>query len=269
VQGDKPFDRTPAEVVEAILTIFNRDHDTGTGEDKGICEVVCLRGNNDLALWREINSFCLPDPYKTAREQVAKLQKAVAESADLPSLFGQTAERLLAATRQAQAWARAHYEMLRLQLDDRERSGKYRLSPLDVHVCEWLELPHPRRRSNLDDGPTVVTQQAAAPPVRPTVQCFDCGAEANLLPDGAMPKKGCVVCGSATFGREPVQPVVAPSAEFQRITSEDDQREFAKVTGERVAKSEPLSRNLDNAFDLPATLERCAPSLAVADPCVS
>lgn len=225
VQGDKAFDRAPAEVVEAIFTIFNRDHDTGTGDDRGICEVECLRGNTDLTLWREINRYCLPEAFKTAREQITHLEKSVAASITQPPLFGQVAERLLKATKQAQTWARGHYEMLRLQLDDRDRTGKYRLSPLDAHVCEWLEYPHPRRRSNLigDDTPT----QRQVAPARPTVQCFDCGAEANLLPDNSMPKKGCVVCGSGTFGRETVAPI-----DTSPVASESEQQAFSELVGD-------------------------------------
>lgn len=224
VDGDKPFDRAPAEVVEAIFTVFNRDHDTGTGEDKGICEVECMRGNNDLTLWREINRYCLPSAFKTAREQIAHLEKAGKDSAGLPALFGQAAERLLKATRQAQAWARGHYEMLRLQLDDRDRTGKYRLSPLDAHVCEWLEYPHPRRRSSLiGDDVAMRPAQAAA-----QVWCEACGTNTNLSLEGRAPRF-CPSC-KEPFG----QAEAKPPADEPRLpaASEADQQAFAESVGD-------------------------------------
>lgn len=209
----KPTDRAPSRVVEAIFRIFNAYHDTGQNEDNGICEIEALRGSDDMELLREVNDFCLPKvdgetgeaiTYSAASQQIAQLKKAISSAPTL--LHRSVAEQLVAATLQSVVWAKWHYAGLKADMEDKARTGKDRLSPLDAAVCRWLERPEPQYRSNLaGEAQPVVIQQGqtvATPAPRPTVQCESCGGISNLLANGQRPKF-CGVCREP-FGSEAV-----------------------------------------------------------------
>jgi hypothetical protein len=196
VSAMKFTDRSPYAVVEAIFRIFNPHHGTDPNQDNGICEVEVLRGNDDMEMLRAINQFCLPEIYKTAREQIAQLEEAAL--ADEQALFTQVAERLLESTLQSVEWARWHYSNLEADMEDRKTSGKDRLSPLDVAVCEWIERDPPRFRSNLTGQAQPVIVQGQAPGLTPPqTQCQTCGAFVNLI--NGQPPKICFVCSTSFY----------------------------------------------------------------------
>lgn len=227
VSEEKLVNKAPREVVEAILEVFNREHDTGNALDNGVCEIDVLRGNKDFDAefafgkaesLSALNRFCLPERYTAARKQIEQLRGAVANA---PSpLYKAVAERLLRSTLQSVTWAESRYRLVEKQVE----AGKVTFYPIDEAVFAWLERPEPRRRSNLEQGQ--MGQAQAQPSPRATVQCLDCGNEANLLPDNSMPKKGCLHCGSATFGRAEV--AASP------VASESEQRELSQSLGEKA-----------------------------------
>jgi len=185
-------DRAPGVVMVAIYRIFNPHHDTNPQEDNGICEVEVLRGSEDMALLRELQVLCLPGTYLTGREQLAQLKKAHAEARD--GLSAGVVERLISATETSITWAKWHYHRLQSQMENRARSGKEELSPLDAAVCQWIEQPEPRFRSQLVGEAQPVVMQGAAPVAIPQIQCQNCGAFVNLI-NGKAPKQ-CFVCQS-------------------------------------------------------------------------
>jgi hypothetical protein len=67
VSAEKLTPRIPAEVLDALLSVFNKHHGTDPFQDNGICEVTELRGNDDMALLLDINRHCLPGRYDTRR----------------------------------------------------------------------------------------------------------------------------------------------------------------------------------------------------------
>src|SRR5882762_1239604 len=68
--GMKPVDKAPGQMVESLLQTFNPHHGTDPQQDNGICEIVELLGQTDAQAIRNIQMYCLPEFYKTAREQI-------------------------------------------------------------------------------------------------------------------------------------------------------------------------------------------------------
>lgn len=230
IEAFKLRDRAPSVVLDAILRIFNPHHGVDAAQDNGICEVEALKGNEDFDLLRQIQQTCLPDGYTKARLQLLQLAKvllgkvpasidsmdAIAEmthrvqfeqtTSKLPVLVRDVAKRLYLSTETSFTWARWQYHNLQSQMENKDSSGKTRLSPLDAAVCEWIEMPEPRYQSRLASNPQqVVVQQAAAAVAveRPTVWCPQCGHYSMLGPEGQQPAK----CGGC------LQPLVVEVAE--------------------------------------------------------
>lgn len=236
VSRNKLIERPPQDVVAAIFDTFNKNQGVpGSADDNGICEIEVLRGSDDMVQCLALNRYCLPGTYKTAREQMAQLENA---RINAPStIFASVAARLMQATRQAVIWAEWHYENLTAAMEDKDRSGKRRLSPLDVDVCKWIEKPNPRFKTNLaGDQQTVVVQGQIAAQPPPTVQHKRCGTFLNLV-DG-QPPAFCHVCREA-FGEEPQ--VVAP------VATEAEQKEFLQATGEsKLEREQREARDRNN-----------------------
>lgn len=189
----KSVEKTPALMVESLLQTFNPHHGTDPQQDNGICEIVELRGQTDSQAIFDIQMYCLPEFYKTAREQLAQLERAANnQRGDVPPLFLSVASRLLASTETARTWAGWHRDLLEAAMEDRANTGKDRVSPLDRAVCAWLELPEPRFRSQLGNQAPMVIQGVAAP-VAPQLWCGECGALSNLGPNGEKPRR-CAAC---------------------------------------------------------------------------
>lgn len=216
IERFKLVDRPPSVVFDALIRIFNPYDgvDTAGDKDNGIREVKTLRGQEDFSLLLEIQRACLPEHYDKARLQLAQLAAVIlnrpsvarpespddiialrneVEEARATNIYQQVAKELYASTDTSFTWARWQYHNLQAQLENRERSGKERLSPLDAAVCDWLEMPYPRYQSHLAGTPqpvTIVQQSApvvASAPI-PTLWCSSCGATTNLGPEGQKPK---------------------------------------------------------------------------------
>jgi len=226
-------DRPPSVVFDAIMRIFNPYAGVDPAQDNGIREVDALRGNEDFDLLSQIQHTCLPEHYRTGRQQLLQLAsiaigsapKSLATDADvanlskrvqfeqstnkLPVLTRDVAKRLFEATEVAFAWCRWHYHSLQSAMENQARTGKDRLSPLDAAVCEWIEMPEPRYQSRLASNPQQVVVQQSAPTVeaKQGVWCVECGNTTPFGPEGQRAKK-CGSCFQAFPVEEPVDVTV-------------------------------------------------------------
>lgn len=215
-------DRPPSVVFDALIRIFNPNMGVDPQQDNGLREVTTLRGGEDFNLLRDIQQTCLPERYDKVRPQLVQLAtvvldrpsiarpdtvedimalRAMVQGARARSIHQQVAKELYEATHVSFVWARWQYHNLQSQLENRERTHKERLSPLDAAVCDWLEVPYPRYQSNLVGAApqTVIVQQQAAPAPTAaisavsTIWCPSCGALTNLGPEGQKPQR-CPSC---------------------------------------------------------------------------
>ncbi len=228
-------ERAPSVVVAAIIRDFNPHNNLRDEQDNGITEIDCLLGVDDWKLIRELQVYCLPQLYNTARGQMQQLTQALdnAEklkarlSKPIEALVGQVAQKLLDATEVAIDWALHNYENIQAQVEaygHNPKEGKRRLSPRDEHVCAWLELPKPRLATRLETLANL--QQAAAAKSQPGTgtgleqgQCTRCGNLFNFLPDGRPPEI-CATCNGplrdeapASTKKQAAKPPAAPKAE--------------------------------------------------------
>lgn len=204
----KSVEKTPALMVESLLQTFNPHHGTDPQQDNGICEIVELRGQTDSQAIFDIQMYCLPEFYKTAREQVTQLERAANnQRGDVPPLFLSVAGRLLASTEIAKTWAGWHVEALEAAMDNKAETGKDRASPLDAAVCHWIGVPVPKYRSQLQQPLQTMGNVPAA--VIPQLWCGECGALSNLGPNGEKPRR-CAACQTPFEAQETV--VGSPSA---------------------------------------------------------
>lgn len=210
-------EKSPYEMLEGLLATFNPDHDTKPTQDNGICEIAVLRGNEDMQLVCDLQQFCLPNFYATARAQLARLEEALEPSADMP-VFHEVAERLKRATEQAKIWAGWHYHNLESDMEDRSRTGKSKLSELDDAICQWLELAPPKFRTLLA-VPAIPSPPAQN--VSPQVQHPRCGAFVNVV--NGNPPEICHVCG-APFNAEPDMSGKQASREERTTRLQDESR---------------------------------------------
>jgi hypothetical protein len=214
VSSMKPTDRAPSRVVDAILRIFNVEHGKPV-EDNGICEVEVLRGIDDMELLRDLNGYCLPERFDKARLQVAQLERAVANAPT--QIHREVAEQLLSSTLQSVTWANWHYANLEADMEDRQKTGKDRLSPLDRAVCAWIERQPPKFRTNLTSDMQAVTGQTVAP-AAPTVQHSRCGGFLNLV--NGKPPEFCHVCNHPFYPNQIVKNAVEVEEGVTEIGSE-------------------------------------------------
>lgn len=228
-------ERVPAVVFDAIMRIFNPYAGVDPQQDNGICEVEALRGSTDFDLLKAIQRKLLPENYSKARAQLVQLAGIILGNPPAPpvtvddvmalgtqvrgtrakNIYQTVAHRLYASTETSFTWARWQYHNLQSQMENRQRTGKDRLSPLDAAVCEWIEMPEPRYQSQLASSPQVVIQQAAQPAAAsaPTIWCSNCGSTTNLGPQGQAPKAcpGChepfaVEAGKADEATDLIEP---------------------------------------------------------------
>lgn len=223
VEERKREDRQPFAVVTKILESHNPNFVSGGVDDNGIVEIKSLIGLDDLNLYAALQAHFLPDIYKTAREQLAQITGAI-ESAGKRVTDGyrwaSAGDELLASTEAAVRWGMAKYGALQVSVEEFGRTGttgKRELSQFDRDLCRWLEVPAPRLQTMLQNfqdakqaGGQVVPQGQQLPSF--TV-CPDCGNMINLLPDGALPRRGCIVCQW-----NPNATASAEQAEFEAVT---------------------------------------------------
>lgn len=184
---------SPLRITNAIL----RRYSESRGIKTGTCEIVSLRGNDDTALVRDLQSRLLPQLYSTALQQYEQLQRAVVTS----DIGRQVRDELAASTQAAIDWAIWYYQDLQESVESfgTTRIGKGKLSGLDREVCAWLEgwegktWPEPRLQTQLAAQQVVSVQRQAVAEGPEQIQCSECGNLVNLLPNGKPPRI-CFAC---------------------------------------------------------------------------
>lgn len=199
--------RPPLRVMDSMKRYYSMKRNLPTG----FGEIACLRGmeRDRLRLVMEIQAALLPpianaksgrEFYYTAGEQFRALDSAALTGK--PQEFGRARDELLGATVTAITWCEMAARQCVSQMEDYANGvgGLREPSQFDLDVFAWLEMAVPKMQPKLvQQG---AQQSTIAKPERATVQCQDCGTEAKLLDDGSLPRKGCIVCKSPTFGRE-------------------------------------------------------------------
>lgn len=221
----KPYDRRPADVVAGLLRAVNPSHTSSGAEDNGIIEVTTMRGLDDLQMYVDLQDVLLPQQFPTIRAKIAHLEAVTHRDAKYLAVR----DELLEATLTAFTWGRVMYGRMQgaIELFGRTgRDGKKELSRFDRALCRWLEMPEPRLHSMLD---VPQGQAQAGQSLPPFVICEDCGNMINLLPDGSLPRKGCIACGWNPNATN-------PAAEFDAAVPGTPIKTFDEMQAELNAK---------------------------------
>jgi hypothetical protein len=156
----------------------------------------------DGELLLDIQATLLPNGLMdTGAEQVARLEGLLANGFADPR-YTATCERMLTATRQAVEYSESHYADVVSALSQRAIGTlgyQNKSSREDARIITWAGYEVPQLASPMVKA--AVNQLKAVPAVAPAsavpqTQCENCGAFANLLSGGRLPKM-CSGCGES------------------------------------------------------------------------